>query len=165
MVSMRQKLKDVEVAPYMLAIYKDNEYNHLLKHALEFWKYNTKNGTKSALRPFDVNPIMYSCFPPLELIEEYNLGSADFLGSRLLKCPKVARWALERAMEVHSQDLEFLKIKLDAQQPYMTRVLMLIDYDTDLIYKIIYAGIADRMPAAFQFKLTDDQKLAVTFCS
>ncbi len=165
MVGMRQKLKDIELSPYMLAIYKDNEYHHLLNHALELWKIHTNNGRKPALRPFDTNPILYCRFPPLELIQEYDLGSTDFLGSRLLECPKVARWALERAIDIHENDREFLKIKLEAQHPYLTRVLMLIDYDEDLIYKIIYAGIAGLMPAAFQFKMTSDQKLAMTFCA
>lgn len=165
MAGMRQKLLDIEKSPYMLAIYKDNEHHHLLKHALKQWKINTNNGRKPALRPFDTNPILYCRFPPIELIEEYALGTTDFLGSRLLECPKVARWALERALEIHENDREFLRLKLEAQHPYLTRVLMLIEYDEDLIYKIIYAGIADIMPAAFQFKLTSDQKLAMTFCA
>lgn len=167
MAGMRQKLKDVETAPYMLAIYKDNDYNHLLKHALECWKHRRcKTQTNAGIGGVLItNPILYCRFPPIELIEEYALGTTDFLGSRLLECPKVARWALERALEIHENDREFLRLKLEAQHPYLTRVLMLIEYDEDLIYKIIYAGIADLMPAAFQFKLTSDQKLAMTFCA
>lgn len=165
MVGMRQKLKDVELSPYMLAIYKDNEHNHLLKHALECWKLRTQNGRPAPPGPLATNPILYCRHPSIEMLEEYRIGTPHMLGSRILECPKVARWALERVIDIHLNDLIFLREKIKDQSPYYPRVLSLIQYDEDLIYKVIYAGIGDIMPDAFHNQLTSDQKLAITFCS
>lgn len=160
MVGMRQKLKDVELSPYMLAIYKDNEYQHLIKHALACWENRTKNGRTAPPGPLGNNPLSYCQFPPLDLIKEYRMSAESLISSRTLQCPDVARWALESLLD---NEPEWIGVMLG--QLYVTRVLMLINYDEELIYKIIYAGIANIMPAAFQFKLSEEQKLAATFCA
>ncbi|MCK9530941.1 MAG: hypothetical protein M0R77_10355 [Gammaproteobacteria bacterium] len=165
MVGMREKLKDVELHPYMLAIYKDNEHRHLLKHALECWEHRTVNGTRSALRPLDTNPILYCRFPPLDLIHEYNLSSSHFLGSRILQCPVVARWALEQFLTNWSHDPDMVAYKIQSEMLYFERVSTLIKYDDELIYKIIMAGIGPVMPSSFHQTLSEDQKMAMTICA
>lgn len=168
MVGMRQKLKDVELAPYMLAIYKDNEHRHLLKHALECWEHRKRMTpvTTGVSGILTTNPIHYCSFPPLEMIEKYDINPITFLSSRTLQCPKVARWAFETVLDGWvGADAEHMKLVLGQAQPYLFRILSLIAYDEDLTYKIIYSGLASYMPAKFQFGLTEDQKLAATFCA
>lgn len=160
------KMKDVELNPYMLAIYKDNEHHHLLKHALECWEFRTRNGTKTALRPFDTNPILFCRYPPLELIEAYNLAHENFIQSRLLECPKVAKWALRQMMaKWAAADMEIFKLNFSmaASNPY--RVLSLIEYDEELIYEVIMAGFGPVMPDKFQQSLNTEQRMTMTICA
>ena len=163
-MKFRDKMKDVELSPYMLAIYRDNEHRHLLKHALECWEYRTRGG-KNALGTLNTNPIFYSSYPTLELIAQYNISARSMLDSRVLKCPIVAKWALINVLSEY-QDLPEMFLQLmQAPSQYAPRVVNLIDFDDDLIYKVIMSGLGPYMPEKFQNSLDAEQRTTMVICA
>lgn len=163
-MKFRDKMKDVELSPYMLTIYRDNEHRHLLKHALECWEYRTRGG-RNALGTLNTNPLLYCQFPPLDLIYKYNLSPSHFISSRILMCPIVARWAFESTLDKFEGVPEMLEQSLAQATQYTRRVVELIEYDNELIYKIIMGGFGHAMPEFFHNLLDDEQKMTMTICA
>lgn len=165
------KMKDVELNPYMLAIYKDNKHYHLLQHALEAWEYRSRSGqyTSTGLSSYNIqitNPIVYAAYPSLELIKQYGIRPNQMITSRVLKCPIVAKWAFEEMLAVWSENPEVYNFAFDKNLgEQANRVVSLIQFDEELTYKVICAGMAPYMPEAFQRNLTEEQLLSSIICA
>lgn len=164
MVSMRQKLKDVETTSYMLAIYKDNEHGHLIRHAIKYWlarkpEYNQRNYAG----PQYNNPLVYCPYPPMDLVEHYfnNSSAMSLLNSRLLRCPIVARWAFEKEFETLAQLIQ----AQDDLGWYVSQVIDLIEFDEELIYRIVTSPIGPKMPSKFIEMLNDEQRATLAICA
>lgn len=176
-MKFRDKMKDVELSPYMLAIYRDNEHHHLLKHALECWEHRTRNPqpTNPAWvnnRPVSppthlvTNPIHFCSYPPLELIKQYDISPHTVLSSKLIKCPKVAKWAFDQHLDNWVDNPEMIVMSLTLQfSENFRRIVSIIEYDDELIYKLIMMGVATYMPPEFQEKLNEEQRNAAIICA
>ncbi len=168
MTSFASKMREVESSPYMLAIFKDNQHRHLFYHAMECWKMRHGQAAASNVnnwRVLDTNPILYCTHPPLEAVQQYFSGKVSYqlLSSRILKCPIVARYAfeenLESMAEMHKMEM------LQFENSYILRVIDLIEFDEELTYKVIVAGLTKAMPEPFQRDMTPEQKATAAICA
>lgn len=159
-----EKMKDVELNPYMLTIYKDNEHHHLLRHAIECWKLRPRPTGPINNILLARNPILYHPKPPLDLVQKYYPGENSYvlLISRILNCPIVARYAFwenfDRLCEIARQFDCHGDSNLD-------RTINLISFSQDEVYQIVSAGLLPIMPWEFHLSLTSEQRSVAAICA
>lgn len=163
MVSMLQKMQEVEKTPYMLAIYKDNEHYHLLKHALKH--YEARKPTIHLMVGMDksilgTNPIYYCPYPPLDLLRKYIINPMTIFSSRVIKCPKIIRWAVEEVLNADE-----ITIWSAFNGIYAPQFLSKIEYDDELLALFAMAGVSSKLPISVKEKLTPEQRSLIAICA
>ena len=162
MVDFATKLKDVELIPFMLSIYKDDEKLTLLHHALEFWEYRVRwpHGQVDP-KPFPhystSNPLSYVPYPPMELIEKYQISDREMASSRHLRCPIIIKKVL---MGLVTLDAEF---PFEPQR-YWFYIKNRIVWDEDLIFAFA-ANNCGYLLREMNVPLTDEQKSVLAICA
>lgn len=153
------KLKDVEKNPFMLAVYKDNKYHHLLHHALIHWNLRrmTITDTRMSPRYETTNPILFSQYPPIDLVDQYNLSPHAIIGSKHIKCPII----LKRAMMYMLVNDEYWELHMDS---FWLHSSCHVAWDDELIFECARAGLA---PFFFQYNipLTEEQRSVLLICA
>lgn len=161
-MKMKDKMRDVETSPYMLAIYKDNEYHHLLRHALKHWEARRhKSFVGMGVSILGTNPI-YNCpYPPMELLDKYSINPMTMVSSRVLKCPKIARWALEMVLQSDEVSV-WAAVRNNLS---FSKFLTLIEFDDYLLSLFAMAGVADALPSSVKERLTPEQQSLIAICA
>lgn len=101
MVDFAEKLKDVELNPFMLAIYKDDENGTLLRHSLEC--YDIRKGSLKDYDKFGYrNPMFYVQYPPIDKFKEFVIGHWSILYADMkhLKCVECLGFAIEQIFKI-----------------------------------------------------------------
>lgn len=161
-MKFRDKMKDVELHPYMLAIYKDNEHHHLLRHAIKSWEIRKRGMQDPRSHPNYLfsHPITFSAYPPFELIEQHEITPHSIIGSKIIRCPRVLKWAVSMVLNEPDGDLVWPL----TSSSFWNYLAPHVEWDDELIFKMIQA---DLYPFLVQYgiKLTDEQHATAIICA
>lgn len=153
------KMKDVEMHPYMLAIYKDNKYHHLLLHAIESWKIRKRGLHDPKSKPvyFLQHPIIYVQFPPIELIDQYEVPARTIVSSKHIQCPVILKQALLEVL----QSGDYIHL---TSAGFWLYTAVNVTWDDELIFEFARADLSYHL-LKNNIQLTEEQRSVLTICA
>lgn len=109
----------------------------------------------------------------MELVLQYcnEKAAMGYLNSKHLKCPKVARWAFEIEFDnlalvaVNNRFTNIGATPASGLGHYLLKILSIIEYDDELIYRIITSDLATHMHLGFYDLLNEEQRATLVICS
>ncbi len=163
MVDFIDKLKDVELNSFMLAIYKDDENGTLLNHSLECY-----NRHRASIQNYDKfgyrNPMCYVQYPPIDQFKKFiaNNNSILYADLKHLKCVDCLAFVIEEIFKIIKETSD--QFNLGLQRTFCSSLLLIYNktgkINEDWMWDYINYGHDHHMtPSTHPELFTSDQAL------
>lgn len=165
MVDFAEKLKDVELNPFMLSIYKDDENGTLLNHSFECY-IRRRNSDKDYDKFGYRNPMFYVQYPPIDMFKEFvrKNNSTLYTDLKHLKCIECISFVIDEIFK----EIKKFPTGFVTSDPSLSSAILSIYNKTgkineDWMWDYINYGDNHRLtPTAYPKLFTSDQILAFT---